>query len=135
MQDFDLETLFFDENGFVNVESLEAYIGSYKLKPNLLIKPEKHLEENKHNYALYASLPNEALRLCSASDSFNKDLNRMSWGNNFNDNGCLMTIGNEYGYQTVTHPLSSAIIDRHLGPAGIMVFPLLQGFFPLLRAN
>jgi hypothetical protein len=64
-----------------------------------------------------------------------ESLDAMAWGNKYGVAGALLDIGEGCNFQTIVHPMQSPILARHLGPAGIMVFPIIQGFYPLSRAT
>jgi hypothetical protein len=135
LDDFDLETLFVRKDGSIDTENLEKFVTSYQLEGHFYIRPEEHIAENKHKYALYLTHPDGAIRMCAVEKYFNNDLDGMSFGNQFGDDGCRLDLGDAVNYQTTTHPLESPVLARYIGPAGIMVFPSIQGFYPLERAT
>lgn len=134
LQDFDLETLFINEKGGVDTINLENYLLAYQEESNYSIRPESYNAENDHNYALYLNSSLGPVRLCAVGEKMKISLDAMAWGNKYGEDGALLDIGEGCNYQTIAHPMQSPILARHIGPAGIMVFPLIQGFYTLSRA-
>ena len=132
MQDFDLETLFIDEAGGVDLLNLEKYLLCYQEGGNYLIRPESCNKENDHNYALYLNSKLGSVKLCAVDRKMKVTLDAMSFGNNFGELGVALDCG--CAYQTIVHPLESPLLAKRLGPAGIMVFPLIEGFYRLSKA-
>jgi len=135
IDDFDIQNLFILSSGDIDEVSLEAYLASYQKKCRYSIAPENCHEENDHDYALYLNYVGERIRLCAAGEDLKSCLDSMSFGNKYGEDGALLDMGNGCNYQTIVHPMQSPILARHIGPAGIMVFPLIQGFYPLSRAT
>jgi len=135
LQDFDLESLFFDEQGVVDIVNLENYLLTYQEENNYSIYPESCNAENDHNYVLYLNSSLGPIKLCSVGKKMKITLDAMAWGNKYEEAGALLDMGSGCNYQSIVHPLDSSILARHIGPAGIMVFPLIQGFYPLSRAT
>jgi len=134
LEDFDLESLFINEQGGVDTINLENYLLAYQEENNYSIRPESCNAENDHNYALYLNSSLGPVRLCSVGEKMKSSLDAMAWGNKYGDDGALLDMGEGCSYQTIVHPMQSPILARHIGPTGIMVFPLIQGFYPLSRA-
>jgi superfamily I DNA/RNA helicase len=133
LEDFALESLFFNEQGGVDISNLENYLLTYQEENHYSIRPESFNGENDHNYALYLNSSLGPVRLCAISKKMTTTLNAMAWGNKYGEDGALLDMGEGCSYQTIVHPMQSHILARHIGPAGIMVFPLIQGFYPLSR--
>jgi hypothetical protein len=133
LEDFDLETLFIHENGSVDNSSLGKYLLTYQNENHYSISPESCNCDNDHNYALYLNSSLGPVRICAVSMKMKKSLDAMAWGNTYGKDGALLDMGG-CSYQTIVHPLESPILTRCIGTAGIMVFPIVQGFYPLSRA-
>jgi len=135
LADFDLDTLFISEQGGIDTVNLENYLLCYQEESNYCIRPESCNERDDHQYSLYLDSCLGLVRLCSVSHKMKTSLDAMSWGNKFNEDGAMLSLGEECGYQTIVHPMRSSLLGRLIGPAGIMPFPLIQGFYPLTRAT
>jgi superfamily I DNA/RNA helicase len=135
LEDFDLDTLFINEQGGVDDANLENYLLTYQEDNHYLIHPESCNSENDHNYALYLISQLGQVRICAVSEKMKKSLDAMAYGNDFGEDGAMLDMGSGCSYQTIVHPMESAILARHIGPAKIMVFPLIQGFYQLSRAQ
>ena len=135
LEDFDLESLFINEQGGVDNTNLENYLLAYQEEKNYSIRPQGCNAENDHNYALYLNSSLGPVRLCAVGEKMKISLDAMAWGNEYAEDGALLDLGSGCRYQTIVHPMKSPILSRMIGPAGIMVFPLIQGFYPLSRAT
>ncbi len=142
LEDFDLETLFISKNGGVDQESLGKYLASRRKNKRFIIKPVSRITELDLNYALFMISGNEPVKICSISEPLQKDINAMSlkkendsWVSAYGAEGAMIDLGYIDDWQTIAHPMESPILTRHIGPAGIMLFPLIQGFYPLSRAT
>ncbi|ABG42601.1 Superfamily I DNA and RNA helicases-like protein [Paraglaciecola sp. T6c] len=142
VEDFNLEALFILENGSVDQEALVNYLSCYKENHRFIIRAVSRNKELDHNYCLFMLTGNKSVKICAVSGPLQKDLNAMSlkkendqWVAAYGDGGAMMNLGGGLNYQTIVHPIQSPILARHIGPAGVMVFPLIQGFFPLSRAT
>lgn len=135
LDDFDLETLFINEQGGVDTINLKNYLLIYKEENRYIICPESCNSENDHSYALYLNSKLGRVRLCSVSEKMKISLNRMAFGNKYGEDGAMLDMGLGCSYQTIAHPMESTALTRLIGPAGIMVFPLIQGFYELSRAR
>ena len=135
LEDFNLETLFINNNGGFDTSNFEKFQLSYQADQSYRIQPEICNGENDHSYALFLSSTLGPIRLCAVGDKMKKSLDAMSWGNGYGENGATLNCGDNSEYQTIVHPMTSPILTRHIGPAGIMVFPLIQGFYPLSKAT
>lgn len=135
LEDFDLETLFIDEQGGVDASNLENYLLTYQKENNYSVRPESCNAENDHNYALYLNSSYGPVRLCFVGEKMKESLDAMAWGNKYGEAGALLDIGEVRNFQTIVHTMQSPILTRFLGPAGIMVLPIIQGFYPLSRAT
>ncbi|WP_263238994.1 UvrD-helicase domain-containing protein [Shewanella sp. SM96] len=135
LEDFDLETLFINEMGGVDTCNLENYLHTYHEDNNYSIRPESFNAENDHIYALYLNSSLGLIRLCAVDKKMKSSLDAMSWGNKYGKDGALLDIGKCFDNQTIVHPMESLTLARHIGPAGIMVFPIIQGFYPISRAT
>ena len=107
-----------------------------------MIKPVSRITEFNLNYALFMISENDSVKICGVSKLLQKDINDMSlkkenntWVAAYGDEGAVMDLGCIDNYQTIVHPRQSPILARHIGPAGIMVFPSIQGFYPLSIAT
>lgn len=135
LEDFDLDTLFIDEQGGVDTINLENYLLAYQKKNHYFICPESCNSENNHNYALYLKSLTGNVRLCAVGEKLKKSLDAMSRGNKFGDDGAMLELGLGCSYQTIVHPVESTILARNIGPSRIIVFPLIQGFYKLTKAK
>lgn len=135
LEDFDLETLFINEMGGVDTCNLENYLHTYHEDNHYSIRPESFNAENDHIYALYLNSSLGLIRLCAVDKKMKSSLDAMSWGNKYGKDGALLDIGKCFDNQTIVHPMKSLTLARHIGPAGIMVFPFIQGFYPISRAT
>ena len=135
LEDFDLDTLFVNEQGGVDTINLENYLRTYQEENHYFICPESCNSENDHNYALYLNSNLGRVRLCSVSEKMKKSLDAMAWGNSYGEDGAMLDIGLGCSYQTLVHPVESTILARQIGPARIIVFPLIQGFYRLSSAE
>jgi hypothetical protein len=135
LEDFDLETLFVNDQGGIDSGGLQSYLRCYQVDNHYCIRPESCNGENDHNYALYLKSRLGPVRLCAIGEKLRKTLNAMSWGNSFTDDGAKLDLGDSSGLQTIVHPLDSPLLARCIGSSGIMVFPILQGFHPFSRAT
>jgi hypothetical protein len=135
LEDFDLETLFINTEGGIDTGSFEDFQLCYQGDRSYCIRPESCNGENDHNYALYLNSILGPIRLCAVSSNMKKSLDAMAWGNKYGADGAMLGCGDSIQYQTIVHPMESPILTRHVGLAGIMVFPLIQGFYPLARAT
>jgi len=140
LEDFDLESLFVSINGGVDQMSLDKYLASRRENNRFIIKPVSRYTELDFNYALFMITDNELVKICCVSQPLQKDINMMSlkkengsWINDYGEEGAMMDLGYIDEYQTIVHPMKSKILARHIGLSGIMVFPLLQGFYPLSK--
>ena len=135
LEDFDLETLFIDSEGGVDTVNLENYLLCYQKARQFCIRPESCNAENDHNYALYLNTSTVSVRICAVGSDMKTSLDAMAWGNDYGEDGAMLNMGDSCGYQTIVHPMESHILTRHIGPAGIIAFPLIQGFYTLSRAT
>jgi len=142
LEDFDLDTLFVLENEGIDQESLDKYLALRRESSKYVIKPVSRITEFNLNYALFMISENDSVKICGVSKLLQKDINAMSlkkenntWVAAYGDKGAVMDLGFIDNYQTIVHPRQSPILARHIGPAGIMVFPSIQGFYPLSRAT
>ena len=135
LEDFDLESLFVNEQGGVDNANLENYLLAYQEEKNYSIRPQGCNAENDHNYALYLKSSLGPVRLCAVGEKMKISLDAMAWGNKYAEDGALLDLGSGCSYQTIVHPMKSPILSRMIGSSGIMVFPLIQGFYPLSRAT
>ena len=141
-EDFDLESLFVSENGDVDSSSLIKYLASRRKSNRYLIKPVYTNTELDHQYSLFMIASNELVRICNISKALQKDINAMSltkengtWVGAYGKEGAMIDLGYINEYQTIVHPVKAQVLSRHIGMSGIMVFPLIQGFFPLSKAT
>lgn len=135
LEDFDLETLFINDQGGVDINNLENYQLTYQEENHYSIRPESCNAENDHNYALYLISTVGPVKVCAVGEKMKSSLDAMSWGNEYGKDGCQLNIGKGCNFQTIVHPLKSPVLARYIGPAGIMVFPLIEGFYSLIRAT
>ena len=142
LEDFDLETLFITAESGVDDASLVKYLSSCSAVSNFIIQSSDKVNDLDHHYALYMLAPSEKIRICSVSEALRKDINAMSltkengeWKPLYGELGAKIDCENICNYQTIVHPMQSSILARHIGPSGIMVFPIIQGFYPLSRAT
>ena len=135
LEDFDLDTLFFDLDGSVDTDSLENYFLCYGEEQHYLILPESCNDENDHNYFLYLDSTLGLVRLCEVSAGMKSSLDAMSYGNKFKMDGAMLDLGNCNQYQSIVHPQTSPLLSRKIGQAGILPFPFIEGFYPLSKAS
>lgn len=135
LEEFDLESLFVDRRGGVDTISLKKYLISHKGENTYVIRPESCNKANDHNYALYLISSAGHIRLCAVSGDLKKSLDAMAWGNEYGDDGAMLDLGLVSAQQTIVHPMESPMLTKSIGPAGIMVFPIIHGFYTLSRAK
>jgi superfamily I DNA/RNA helicase len=135
LEDFDLDSLFIDQQGGIDTTSLENYLLTCLDETRYVIRPESCNQDNDHNYALFLITSRGTIRLCLVSKDMKKTLDAMSWGNKYGADGAMLEVVHNGTNQTIVHPMESPLLARYIGPAGIMVFPALQGFFPLSKAT